>query len=188
LWWDGISLLAWVAPDGDSVTLPATVKHIFLTFLVCRDTSRQLRPAERRPMSTSGWPPPTPASSRTHEFSTPTCLGRRIDPRISSADLLSAIEPTIAGRLAYFVIRIDASGDVKLARQVKTDSTRFASRVLARMRTAFVATSAGEADEFLLFGWANASASSSRDQIELIRLGADGNCPWLCPPQDGRGP
>jgi len=90
--------------------------------------------------------------------------------------LLSAIETTTAGRLAYFVIRIDASGNVKWTRRVKTDSTRFASRVLARMRTAFLATSgAGEADEFLLFGWANASASSSRDQIELIRLGSDGS-------------
>jgi len=89
--------------------------------------------------------------------------------------LLSAIETPIAGRLAYFVLRIDASGNVKWARRVKTDSTRFASRVLTRMRTAFLATSAGEADEFLLFGWANASASSSRDQIELIRLGSDGS-------------
>jgi hypothetical protein len=86
--------------------------------------------------------------------------------------LLSAIETTTAGRLAYVVIRIDASGNLKWARQVKTDRTRFASRLLNG--NAPMAAVAADYEEFLLLGWANASPGSSRDEIELIRLRGDG--------------
>lgn len=83
--------------------------------------------------------------------------------------LLSAIE-TAAGRQAYVIIRIDQSGNLKWARQIQTDRTRFASRVLRQINP----MAAFQTEEFLLFGWANEAPGSSRDEVELIRLGSDG--------------
>ncbi|MEA2879463.1 MAG: hypothetical protein QOF14_4659 [Hyphomicrobiales bacterium] len=71
----------------------------------------------------------------------------------------------IAGRQVYGVIRIDQSGNLKWARQIRTDRTRFASRVVRQP---------GPPEEFLLTGWANETPGSTQDAMELIRLKADG--------------
>jgi hypothetical protein len=71
----------------------------------------------------------------------------------------------IAGRQVYGVVRIDQSGNLKWARQIRTDRTRFASRVVRQP---------GPPEEFLLTGWANETPDSTQDAMELIRLKADG--------------
>lgn len=85
--------------------------------------------------------------------------------------LLAAIETPTAGRQAYVVVRIDESGNLKWARQIQSDRTRFASRVLRQINP----TAAFRVEEFLLFGWANEAPGSTRDEVELIRLGSEGN-------------
>jgi hypothetical protein len=84
--------------------------------------------------------------------------------------LLAAIETGISGRQAYVVLRIDQFGNLKWARQIQTERTRFASRVLRQASLSAVPPT----EEFLLCGWANNAPGSSRDEVELIRLAMDG--------------
>jgi hypothetical protein len=84
--------------------------------------------------------------------------------------LLSSLDLPTAGRRAYVVVRIDASGNLTWARQIHTDRTRFAERVLR----APPSPNAPLIEEFLLTGWANDTPTSNQDAVELIRLRADG--------------
>ena len=85
--------------------------------------------------------------------------------------LLSELATSTAGRQAYGVVCIDQSGNLKWARQIRTDRTRFAERVV---RQFVVRPNIGTTEEFLLIGSANETPGSTWDAIELIRLKADG--------------
>jgi hypothetical protein len=102
--------------------------------------------------------------------------------------LLSALDMPTADRQAYVVVRIDQSGNLKWARQIRTAHTRSADRVLrlGAGRTNLpgggtfgIGTAPGPVlpaapEEFLLTGSANEASVATWDAIELIRLKADG--------------
>ncbi len=79
--------------------------------------------------------------------------------------LLAAGNLETRGRQAYLVTRIDLDGNVLWARNLHTSKTRIVRRIVA---------SGGSRGGYLVCGWANDRPGSSRDDLELIRIGRDG--------------